>query len=469
VTLSLDQSVAVRTRAQQQALVRAVFEAPLDEPETASLEWKTRVNLAEKRWQAQAGKHIIGFANRHPDAALRLFEGCAYLLLGVAPGELEGTVVHDPADLDGWVTAYVGTIPDAPSWNATYVSIGGTSVLLVTIERPKWGDPIWTLRKTYAPDPRTHSNGTKEEPSLREGTVFIRREGRTDQANTAELRTLTHRAGAGPRRLSLDLRMEAGDTAIAIDDGDERREAWLTGEGRALTPSGKAPATSRRPTDNVLDALAAQSAEALKGFGETRTRDAYEKEVQTYLVGARRGYSARLKRGAIRHELGEIHLWIDNETEHNFADVVVDLTFPQSAIEAYFDEGQVKGPAFPSRPDPWGSFTMDRFLRAPILSLTTLPGVVPARSPRGRIINGGSSSIRFAGVDVRPGHSHRVATFYLIVGPAQAGGLVEGNWVATARDVSGIAQGNLSVPVAAEVPPTAQLMARPVQNPAAHK
>jgi hypothetical protein len=44
------------------------------------------------------------------------------------------------------------------------------------------------------------------------------------------------------------------------------------------------------------------------------------------------------------------------------------------------------------------------------------------------------SRVRFAPVNVRPGHVHRLKTIYLLVGPEPAGHTIEGAWVAMARD-----------------------------------
>jgi hypothetical protein len=40
-------------------------------------------------------KGILGLANRHPDHAARIMEGCGYLLVGVEPNNLVGLAQVD--------------------------------------------------------------------------------------------------------------------------------------------------------------------------------------------------------------------------------------------------------------------------------------------------------------------------------------------------------------------------------------
>jgi len=63
----------------------------------------TNVEAVQRRADA---KSILGFGNRSPSHATRYAEGCAYLLLGVEPGNLTGTKVHDPADVEQWLPRY---------------------------------------------------------------------------------------------------------------------------------------------------------------------------------------------------------------------------------------------------------------------------------------------------------------------------------------------------------------------------
>ena len=65
------------------------------------VEWKSSGDPAEGRWRAELAKQILGMANRDPDAAAAWFGGCAYILVGVGPGAMNGAPVHDSAKLEG--------------------------------------------------------------------------------------------------------------------------------------------------------------------------------------------------------------------------------------------------------------------------------------------------------------------------------------------------------------------------------
>jgi len=147
VTLDVDLSRPIRSLAEQVALIKAVASASAAETEKDWIEWKSEVDLAELAWQSTVARHVLGFANRDPDLAASAAHGCSYVLLGVEPGRILGTKAYDPADIDQWVRAFLGTGRDSPVWRPEYIGVDGMTVLLVSIEPPAWGDPIHTLKK----------------------------------------------------------------------------------------------------------------------------------------------------------------------------------------------------------------------------------------------------------------------------------------------------------------------------------
>ncbi len=465
VTLQVDTSRAIRTLAEQHLLIQSIVDAPPSEQETEWLEWKTDVDLGSKEWQATTSRHVLGFANRHPDLAVQWCEGSAYIVLGAAPGSLQGAKVYDIAKLNAWLSAYLGSAPDAPQWSATYLELGTVQVLLITIEKPRWGDPIWTLRKEYTP--------LKPLAPLRAGTIYVRRRGSTDQADPGEVRMLTLRAGSGPRRLSVSLRIPEDENAIPIDAGETLIKSWAAAERAALGAPPRPASRQRSDPASTIKVSLAESLSAAQNailasatFGETRTVDAFRAEVDAYLAKAKNAIPAALKRGAVRHKLGRLHFWLDNQTEHNFSQVVVELSFDQPAVMACFDQRGVGGPEFPNRPAPWGSYNLSRLLGGSLFDVR-MPMVAPMNVPhipRGTIDNSGSTHIRFAPVDVRPGYSHRLETIYLIVGPEHANELLGGVWLATAADTSGVVRGNIDVPVSPKIPGFKELLSEPVRD-----
>ena len=103
VPLNLDTSKPPRSLPRLEELVRAVRDSPASTQEQPFVEWKSEGDASEKKWRAELAQQVLGMANRDPDAAGAWFGGCAYVLLGVAPGELKGTRVHDSADIEKWL------------------------------------------------------------------------------------------------------------------------------------------------------------------------------------------------------------------------------------------------------------------------------------------------------------------------------------------------------------------------------
>lgn len=452
MTLDIDTTQPIRSLARQRELVRAVVDAPASTQETDWIEWKTEADVGKKPWQARLARLVLGFANREPDAASRWCGGCAYVVVGASPGKLEGTPVHDIAKLDAWLSAYMGAPPNAPEWSAAYVPIDEGTVLLITVEPPVWGYQIWTLQKDFPVE--------RGETPMRAGAIFVRRKGSTELANPVDVAMLTKRACAGTRRLGLRLSPTPESRAIAVDLRAQVVESWAQAERLTMKPPAPPPPTEIDPNDPNALKLAAIGAIAAS-LSETRSREAYQAEVDEFLEKATRAIPAALVRGAVRHEMGRIDLRLINQTDHNFSKVAVELDLDLRDVSAYFDEYEVDGPSMPEPPERWGT---NRFGRgfASALRMPRIPSPIEyAQSivPRGEIDNRHSTRIRFLPVDVRPGYSHTLDEFHLVVGPEYAGKMLKGTWAATATDVSGIIRGDIEIPVASTLPDASQLLA----------
>lgn len=79
------------------------------------------------------------------------------------------------------VHPYLGA--EGPGWAAQYINRDSASVLVVSVEPPRPGDRIFTLRKEF--------------PRYLAGTIFVRRQGRTVQAGPDGIRALEDRFAAG--------------------------------------------------------------------------------------------------------------------------------------------------------------------------------------------------------------------------------------------------------------------------------
>ena len=96
MSLSIDTSRPIRTPAERRELVRAIRDSTPGELDW--VEWKSGADLREKRWKVEIARQVLGFRNRDPGRAGLNVEGCAYLLIGVEPGDLSGVSPIDSAE-----------------------------------------------------------------------------------------------------------------------------------------------------------------------------------------------------------------------------------------------------------------------------------------------------------------------------------------------------------------------------------
>jgi hypothetical protein len=213
----IDTSRALRTPGGLVSVVRAIV-AALPEDELDWIEWKCAGDLSAKAIQGTIARHILGMANRRPEQAALRAQGCGYLVMGAEAGSLPGITPIDPSQLDQGVQPYLG--PDGPAWSLQYVQEAGAIVLVITVERPEPGHRIFTLEREF-----TRSDGKV----YLAGTVFVRRPGRTIQAEPADMRALEERLAAPARDAEAHARrmLEIEEARLASEER-ERRRRWLT-------------------------------------------------------------------------------------------------------------------------------------------------------------------------------------------------------------------------------------------------
>ena len=175
--------------------MRAVRDAPSSLQEQPFVEWKSQGDAQEPKWRAELSRQVLGFSNRDPEAAAPWFAGCAYIVLGVEPGSIRGTPVHDTAKIETWLAPYVGRTPNGPEWLSSYVEVDGKHVLVLSVEPPLVGHGAWPCRKAWA-DPGDRSS------ALRKGAIYVRHHASTEEADDADVEMLSRRAGGGDAGVS---------------------------------------------------------------------------------------------------------------------------------------------------------------------------------------------------------------------------------------------------------------------------
>jgi hypothetical protein len=387
MTLNIDSTRALRRPTELQDLVRAVLQAdPADESDW--IEWKSFRPLTTAEGRADTARHILGFANRHPDRAARDFEGCGYLLIGVQPGRLLGTDRIDPADLEAGLRQYLGDA--GPQWSFHNVSYQGSHVVLFIVEPPRWGDPIYCLERDFA--------------KYQAGAVFVRRKGSTHAASSTDMRYLQERLLRRADHIQVEVDWcETPAQLTPLELGPAAIDDWISAERAALLaplartrrekddPGPKQPVSLdrlRKASDGLtvrkledlqrrqaagetltaeeqasleaaqahLQAIAQQVAAtfgtALSQLGrrEDRSEDEYRQEVETYLSGARESAAQAAVDVAIDGGLIQLQPLVSNHTDRNFPKVEVELYIPGRVMA--LDEPDGNG--LPPRPRLFG-------------------------------------------------------------------------------------------------------------------
>jgi hypothetical protein len=429
MALSIDVSRAILRPADQQALVKAVHNAnPNDE--TDYIEWKSGLNLAAADGRVGTARPILGFANRQVEQAARTFEGWAYLLLGIEPGQVIGVERMDPAQIDDALRKYLGN--DGPSWIVAQVDFGGSNVMLFSVPPPRWGDRIHTLRSGYN--------------QFRDGDIFVRRLGKTERASAADIAYLEKRAQRRAEMIEVDVQWATPATAALIEPPEDYINDWIDNEREKLLSPMNQPTHghdafgTKFPLGNM--------------FTDSRKPEEYSGEVDRYLAVVQPLLFKRMLEVATARGLGRVTPKVINPTHRNLPSVSVEMDI--EGVSCTMDP-EDEGDDLPEPPRAWGTPS----------GLAHLAAVSPilTRMPRFRddlyvdIDNSNArSQIRFPNVDLRPGKSEALSSVSIFVPWSRRGEVLTARWTATSEGVNGIASGSLEISIDSEPIPVWDLL-----------
>jgi len=419
--------------------VEAVRDAPASEQETNSVEWKGSLDLTTKSALAKIARAVLGFSNRMPDVAARAFGGCAYMLVGVEPGALAGVTPVDAQKLETGLAPYVG--PHV-QWRPDYIEVGGRSVLIVTVEPPRWGEPAHPVRKTFTDGP---------EALLVDGAILVRHHASTGAPTAADIDALNRRAArrgdnpldvdvvfadATPLRRA-DLRPETLDAFVG-----ERREIMLTALKRG-TPSG---------------ILAFAS-----GLTEYRSEETYRKEVDEYAEALRAALPDVLRARSILHDAGLLQLAVANSTERTFTGVRVELTLPGEIEVCTWEHEVDKDTELPRSPALFGKGNAS--VHGQSWALADIGRFAPVRplwTPDADS-DGSTTKVVFGDKEVRAEGTQTLPDIWLLLDHNASDEIVV-EWQATAREATKRLSGTLTVPVAAALVTPRELVSDPAES-----
>lgn len=430
--LVIDSSRAFRSPLEVTGLVQAIVGAsPNDESDW--VEWKNgALMLGQKAAYFAIARHALGMANRLPGNAALHAEGCGYIVVGAEPGQYQGVTEVDPADLDAGIRPYLGS--DGPRWSAQYVKPQphGGSVLVVTVEPPRRGDPLFTLRKEY--------------DKYLAGAIFVRRPGRTDQAGPGDVQNLADRYAAADHTITLHVRPTGIDKPLVIPlDANHTRvfEAW---EARART--------------GLLSL--SSSAESTGGFrladafrrDLVKEHEEYKEDVDKYLKECRSCYLKTV--AALTAQDGDrlTRLSLVNTSDRNYTEVRIEIRI-QASLMYIQDPDKLTKP--PKRPEPpripgKNSIRQDASFPYNLYSSLSLPSskmpVIPTPSKFDVTRTDSSTIVTYELSRIRPEQQIPLDPAFILA-IDQADGEVEITWRVTAGNVDGVVEGNLSATKAA--------------------
>jgi hypothetical protein len=275
--------------------------------------------------------------------------------------------------------------------------------------------------------------------------IFVRRHGKTEQADPSEVRMLELRSAAQKRELQIAVSWATDpQPVVSVGWSDHDAKAWAETERRSLLQDLARYSVAR----NALVPI----------FGESRSAEGYRTEVEEYLKQAIDTFPLRVIFQAI-HRASEYEVRINNLTDRNFEAVRLEMTI-RGPVRAYFDlddaRYDLKINDLPRRPRRYG---MPSGLFGGISSyyIPQVSSVVPP--PVGWIDNHSeATSIRFADRDLRP-HGHMVtAGFRLVAGRDLADNEIAVAWTATAKNTDGKVEGELRLNADSEVLSAADLL-----------
>ena len=436
VAISIDTTHALRTHTELTALAEAVFSAPSSEPETDALEWKSAWDLTTTEVRFQTARHLLGFGNRSVVTAHREFEGCAYLLAGVEPSNVVGVKVLDPADIDNALSRFVA--PGQPRWSPAYVTLQGRSILIITVESPRPGDAIFTLQRGFG--------------AALPGRIYVRRHGKTEEANPAEVRALEARGAAIRPKVELDVVRTGPDRSLlAVQYSAADRDLWVARQvEQLLAPLEPKPKPPRRPGSFMAPGFnpAAFEMPAISLPTDRRSKDEFRAEVAEYKAAAPRRWTAVVVAGGIKRRIAEVRLEVVNPTEQNFEGVEVLVDLPDG-VQAWLDEDEPFDYFDAPEPvGPWGSrdWIVPASIGARLSRGIRLPG------PTDEVERGADRwRVRFHPRHVRPGESVSLPAVHLSLAEDRAGGEIDIRWRLTSTGADGWRQGSITYSVAEQL------------------
>ena len=455
MAIEIDTSRPLRSPLELAGLVRAIVGAH-EHDESDWLEWKRSLDLGGKEGCFPVARAILGMANREPERAAAHCGGLGYVVVGAEPGSLGGLVSADPATFSQIIDLYLGGAV-GPQWYPTLVGVDGVSVLVVTVESPQAGDPIFPLRKAFT--------------AAQEGAVFVRKQGRTSPADAADMDALGQRLLArAPSGADLEVELLVADPIAWLDTvgspeaiqqwADEKRSRLIEyaqaveqqrQEARAKPKTGVGFSVESLPTvagpngqplvsgKDLVAAMGLARQSHLAGFTrppDTRSLKSYVEDVDQWRDKLAEAASESLLGRFLKVGYGALRIQVKNTSPRFLQDVELDLILDWGGASLL--EEPPRSFDLPDPPRTFGSRGPSEFDRVGGLSQLLQPHISPLFVEPSRSVRRAHVFSDVVGVRYRIGNlpQGRIATsepLYLLGTARPGSGAVSATWDATIR------------------------------------
>lgn len=382
-------------------LVAAVLNAE-NYDEADWLEWKSTLDLTARAGLIHLSRAILGFANRDPQKIQQSFGGTAYILVGVAPRDLQGIKPVDLEMLQPKLEKYLGT--PGPRWIPHYVHLEKNPdlhVLVIEVPAPRLGEYPYPWRTTYQPAGRSEKGSDS-------GTLYVRRGSKTERANYEEVLMLAKRAaqGTAPRHLNelaieVEMMLSLSGPLRTAHIPDSVSEGWLERRRQIL--------------------LAPTAEDAVKKLGLTRKLSdpqirEYSRKVDAYLDECRSLVKGVLLTEMMLNGMNGITIDVNNPSDDHLSDVEVKITMPDwcTVIVPKLSQRHVlPEPPPPPLPSTFASIQIATPVQSWVLSRDTTEPPRFTASPN--LVNEGRKVYREGLGTIRPRSHRHTCTLQLLV------------------------------------------------------
>lgn len=447
MAIDIDTTHPLRRPLELQQLVEAVVTAGSAD-EAFWVECKNNdFDLTKAEGRFNLARVILSFANRIPDTASTVCGGLAYVIIGAEPGKVDGTKLIDGADLDNWLIKYLGG--DGPVWSPTYVKHGDKNVLVIVVEAPKWGDRMHSLRQQLG--------------GAQPGTIYVRSQSVSRQANPDELRLLEERLLRGQAAPEID-GLQVGYTIGPPDDRDwspediarwpravlildftpEQVDEWIEERRAAIRDHHQAVIDAWERPKSVMAAMLTQPS-------------INEKAIEEHLEDCRHKLFDASRRALIAEGLSLLKMSVTNPGKRTFEHVELTLTIdtPFSAFEQGHLPKQLDtlpAPPQPAKPTLIGYSGLAAAPFTPPTYITATGHHIP-----NQWLHIAESTVELKVGQLRPEKTRTSTDFHLFLHQRPPGEELTVGWTVTSTSTEGVQRGSIQVPVLA--PPHAILVA----------